>query len=241
VTALSTATTTSAAREGSGAMFDGIAPRYDFVNRVISLGLDRRWRRKLIDALALGEEARVLDVATGTADVAIAVARRHADAQVVGIDPAEGMLAVGRRKVTHEGLDGRVELRQGDAQDMSDLDDASFDASCIAFGIRNVPDRARGLAEMARVTRPGGRMAVLELGEPRSGLLARIVRFQIHVVTPRIGAWLSGKREYAYLARSIAAFPPPGEFAALMASTGLRVLSITPLGFGAAHLYVAER
>ena len=118
------------------------------------------------------------------------------------------------------------------------FDDGSFDAVTIAFGIRNVPDRARGLAEMARVCRVGGRVAILELGEPKRGVMAPLARFHIRQVVPRLGALLSGSKEYRYLQTSIAAFPPPDEFAELMAANGLKVLEVVPLTFGVCNLYV---
>ena len=225
-------------RLGSGQMFDRIAPRYDFVNRVLSLGLDVRWRRRVVRALALGERPRVLDLATGTGDLAIAIARACPGATVVGVDPSEGMLAIGRTKLARRGLDARVTLEVGDAQHLS-YASCAFDAATIAFGIRNVPDRAAGLREMARVVRPGGRIAVLELGEPRRGVLARAARFHTHHVVPRIGALLGGAREYRYLQTSVAAFPPAEEFAALMRTCGLDVLEVTPLTFGVCTLYLA--
>ena len=233
---------TDLARPGSGQMFDAIARRYDLLNRVLSGGVDRRWRRKTVDALALpaGAPARVLDVATGTADLAIAIARRHPLATVVGLDPSTNMLEVGRRKLEKRGLADRVTLVEADAEALP-FDDASFDGATIAFGIRNVPDRARGLAEMARVVRPGGRVCVLELSEPRGGLLAPIARFHVHVLVPRIGALLSGAKEYRYLQASIAAFPPADEFAAMMATAGLIVEDVRALTFGVCHLYVGVR
>lgn len=229
----------AAQADGSGRMFDRIATRYDLLNRLMSFGLDKRWRRQLIDSLALGPKAEVLDVATGTADVAIAIAVAHPDAAVVGLDPSAAMLDVGREKVTDAGLAERVDLVIGDAQHMADFADDQFDGCCISFGIRNVPDRERGLAEMARVTKPGGRVSILELAEPREGWLAPAARFHIHTVVPRLGAWISGDAEYAYLAKSIQAFPPPEAFCERMEASGLGVLSVTPMSFGAAHLYVA--
>jgi demethylmenaquinone methyltransferase / 2-methoxy-6-polyprenyl-1,4-benzoquinol methylase len=224
---------------GSGAMFDAIAPRYDLLNRLMSFGVDRRWRKRTVRELALGERARVLDVATGTGDLALEIARRHPGTRVVGVDPSAGMIAIGQDKVAARGLADRVELVLGDAQAL-DFADGHFDATCIAFGIRNVPDRARGLAEMRRVVRPGGRVCVLELGEPRGGVLGPLARFHVHHVVPRMGALLSGRREYRYLQRSIAAFPPPDEFAAMMTDAGLRVVEVAALTFGVCHLYVAE-
>lgn len=225
---------------GSGAMFDGIAHRYDLLNRLMSFGVDRRWRRQTVAALALPEDGgRALDVATGTADVALAIARRHSGCEVIGLDPSARMLEIGRDKIRRRDLDDRVSLQLGDAEDLP-YADHSFDGVSIAFGIRNVPDRARALREMARVTRPGGRIAILELGEPRRGPMAALARFHIHTLVPRMGALLSGSSEYRYLHQSIAAFPPAGEFAAVMTGAGIEVLEVRPLTFGACHLYVGE-
>lgn len=224
---------------GSGAMFDQIARRYDTMNRVLSFGLDRGWRRRTVRALALGPRARVVDLATGTGDLAIDIARMTPDATVVGLDPSRHMLAIAHDKLARRRLTDRVTLVRGDAQRLP-YPTSSMDAATIAFGIRNVPDRAAALREMARVVRPGGRVAVLELGEPRGGVMARMARFHTHHVVPRLGALLSGAREYRYLQRSIAAFPPSAEFAALMARSGLHVLEVVPLTFGVCTLYVAS-
>ena len=229
----------SLARDGSGAMFDGIAARYDLVNRVISLGIDQSWRQKTVQALALRPGHRVLDLATGTADLAIQVARTEPAVTVVGLDPSSKMLDVGRVKLARGSLSERIELVQGDAQALP-FEARSFDSVCIAFGIRNVPDRAQALREMARVTRVGGRIAILELSEPRAGLLGALARFHIHRVVPYVGALLSGVKEYQYLQRSIAAFPPAEQFRELMQQSGLNVLEVRALTFGVCHLYVAE-
>jgi demethylmenaquinone methyltransferase/2-methoxy-6-polyprenyl-1,4-benzoquinol methylase len=232
--------TPTAAAPGSGQMFDAIAPRYDLLNRLMSFGVDRRWRKRTVRALHVGDgPARVLDLATGTGDLAFAIAKQHPEARVVGVDPSAGMLEIGRKKALAKRLDDRVTLVLGDAQELA-FDDGTFDAACIAFGIRNVPDRARGLAEMRRVVRPGGRVCVLELGEPRSGVLGPLARFHVHHVVPRMGALISGRREYRYLQRSIAAFPPPAEFADMMTAAGLTVVEVQVLTFGVCHLYVAE-
>ena len=214
--------------EGGGRFFDGISERYDLLNRVMSLGLDQGWRRKLV--AALGEAPRrVLDLATGTADVAVAIAKAHPDAAVVGLDPSRGMLQQGVPKLP----DLPIRLLQGDGQRLPFMDD-TFDACCVSFGIRNFPDRSQGLSEMARVVRPGGTVAVLELGEPRTGPLARL---HLKHVVPRLGALLSGSREYRYLEESVTAFPPPEEFAERMRVCGLRDVHYDALTFGAAHLY----
>jgi demethylmenaquinone methyltransferase/2-methoxy-6-polyprenyl-1,4-benzoquinol methylase len=225
-------------QNGSGAMFDAIAARYDLVNRVISLGVDQSWRKKTVRALSLGPASRVLDLATGTADLALMIASRVEGTTVVGLDPSGAMLAVGREKIEKKGLAERISLVQGDAEALP-FPDRSFDGVSIAFGIRNVPDRARALREMARVTKAGGRVAVLELSEPRKGPLAALARFHVHTLVPHVGAFLSRAPEYRYLERSIAAFPPAEEFGELMQQSGLDVLQIVPLTFGVCHLYVA--
>lgn len=225
-------------RPGSGAMFDGIARRYDPLNRLMTFGLDRGWREQAVRALALPPGARVLDLATGTADVALLVAHLHPDAQVVGLDPSANMLAIGAEKVAAQGLAGRIVLAPGEAENLP-YGDASFDGVTIAFGIRNVADRPAALREIARVLEPTGRLAILEANPPR-GLLAPLTRLHCRVVVPLLGALLSSGQEYRYLQDSMAAFPPPAEFSALMAANGLEVLSAKPLAFGTCTLFVAR-
>lgn len=228
-----------AVRPGSGEFFDSIAARYDFVNRVLSFGIDRSWRKKTVRALELRAGMRALDLATGTADLAIAIAHTYPGVEVVGVDPSKQMLAIGQRKVEGRSLEGRIRLLQGDAQEIGQPD-ASFDAISIAFGIRNVPDREKALREMARVGKPGARIAILELGEPRGGIVGPLARFHVHVMVPTLGALLSGAREYRYLERSIAAFPKAEDFAELMRASGLVDVRVSPLTFGVCHLYTAR-
>lgn len=235
-----TAQTTVQQADGSGAMFDRIAPRYDLLNRILSLGLDRRWRRDLVAAVMppAGTDANVhvLDVATGTADVAIQLARTNLTAHVTGLDPSAGMLAVGREKTASAGLSERLDLIEGDGCALP-FESDQFTGTCIAFGIRNVPDRPACLREMTRVTRPGGVVAVLELAEPEAGPLGSLARLHVRHIVPRIGGWLSGAGEYRYLQKSVAAFPPPEEFAAMMEQAGLVDVQVQRMSFGAAHLY----
>lgn len=220
-------------------MFDRIADRYDLLNRLMSLGMDVRWRDLTVDALDLKPSDRVLDLATGTADLALAIARREPTVQVVGVDPSTRMLEVGRRKVARLGLEARVVLEAGDAQSLT-YPGQSFDGLCMAFGIRNVPDRKVALREMARVVRPGRHVCILELSEPGHGWLGSVARWYVHTVLPTIGAALSGAHEYRYLQQSIAAFPSPEAFAEMMDEAGLHVEDVLRLGFGACHLYVAR-
>lgn len=225
-------------RAGSGAMFDRIAGRYDLLNRLMSLGLDQRWRRKLVDEVARdAPRGPLLDLATGTADVAIMAAQRLPERTVLGVDPSAEMLARGRTKVEAAGLSSRLSLHEGDAQALSTVADHSVAMVTMSFGIRNVPDRARALREMVRVLMPSGRVGILELGEPRDGPLSVLSRFHVHTIVPTLGAVLSRDAEYKYLARSIAAFPAPEVFAQLMRDAGFVDVTTTPLSFGALHLY----
>jgi demethylmenaquinone methyltransferase/2-methoxy-6-polyprenyl-1,4-benzoquinol methylase len=223
-------------RLGSGAMFDAIAARYDLVNRVLSLGMDQGWRRRAVEAMQLGAGKVAIDLATGTGDLALMAKRRHPGAVVRGLDPSTKMLAIAREKAKVGALD--VAFLEGDAQSIA-IGDGEVDAVSIAFGIRNVPDRALALREMARITKPGGRIVVLELTEPRDRVLGRAARVYVHEVVPRLGGALSGVDEYAYLQRSIAAFPPADVFVETMRESGLEVIAATPLTFGAVTLFVA--
>jgi demethylmenaquinone methyltransferase / 2-methoxy-6-polyprenyl-1,4-benzoquinol methylase len=229
----------SVPQPGSGPMFDRIANRYDLLNRVISLGLDRSWRRRTARALELAPHGCVLDLATGTADLALELAATYPTAHVVGLDEAPRMLAIGAHKVERRGLGTRIELVRGDAAGLP-FAGASFDACTMAFGIRNMPDRKRVLGEMLRVLRPGGRVAILELSEPGRGWLGRMARWHVHGLVPRVGALLSGAEAYRYLARSIAAFPPPDEFLALLPAVGFERTRWEAMTWGVAHLYLGD-
>lgn len=226
--------------DGSGAMFDRIAGRYDLLNRILSLGRDGAWRRRAVRALELHPGRRYLDVATGTADVAIEIARVESTARIDGIDPASEMLAEGRAKIERHRLHGRTELHRGGIEHLPFADE-TFDGAIIAFGIRNVADRRGGLEEMARVVRPGARVVVLELTEPTRGWVAPLARFYMRHLVPRLGGLLAREPEYRYLQESIAAFPPPGRFLDLMREAGLVESSATPLTFGVCHLFVGRR
>ncbi len=224
---------------GDGEFFDEIADRYDLLNRILSLGLDGRWRRRTVEALKLEGGEQILDVATGTADLAIEIANRSPGVSVIGVDPSREMLAVGGRKVADAGLDDRIELERGDGQQLR-FDDDRFHGCCIAFGIRNFPNRLQGLREMARVVRPGGTVAVLELSEPRKGVMAAMSRLYVRGVVPRLGALLSGSEQYRYLQESIAAFPPASQFEAMMAEAGFDDVVTHPLTFGVVNLFVGR-
>lgn len=229
-------------RAGSGQMFDGIAERYDLLNRVISFGVDQSWRQQTVAALDLAqaESPTVLDLATGTGDLALLVAKNYPRARVIGLDPSVRMMEVGRQKVATRGRSDAISFVEGDAQNLP-FEDNTIDGLTMAFGIRNVPDRPLALREMARVLRPGGKAGILELSEPQTGMLGALGRFHMHHVVPFLGALISGEAEYRYLPQSIAAFPQPADFARLMTQSGLTVERVVPFTFSVCQLFVGVK
>lgn len=222
-------------------MFDAIAPRYDLLNHLLSAGLDRRWRDRAVDELALTPGARVLDLCTGTADLAIATVRRAANASVIGIDFAGAMLRLGLEKLRRERLTGSIRLVRGDAAQVP-LASSSCDAATIAFGIRNVAEPRKALAELARVLRPGGRLAILEFGQPRIPGIRTLYAWYFRYLLPLVGRSISRHRSaYSYLPASVGTFPPPAEFSAIIAATGFSQVRAIPLSLGIVYLYIAER
>lgn len=220
------------------AMFASIAPTYDLLNRTLSMGVDRLWRREAVALAVAHDPARILDVATGTADFAIELKQAAPQAQVVGSDFVPEMLEIGREKVKGKGLD--IRLEQGDALKLP-YPDASFDAVTCSFGFRNFADYAQGLAEMWRVLKPGGRVVILEFPPPRKDLFGLAFRFYFQQVLPRIGGLVSGNKEaYTYLPESTLAFPPPERLAGLMRATGFRT-RYKLLTFGIAAIHVGDK
>lgn len=222
-------------------MFDAIAPRYDLLNHVLSVGLDRGWRERAVDALQLPNGARVIDLCTGTGDVAVAIARRSASHSVVGVDFAAAMLRLGLEKVSSLDLGSRIRLVRGDATQIP-VGSGTCDAATIAFGIRNVVAPERALAELARVLRPGARLAILEFGQPRIPGVRTLYSWYFRYLLPFVGRLVSKHQSaYSYLPASVGTFPPPDEFARLIESQGFRAVKAVPLTFGIVYLYIAER
>lgn len=219
---------------GKGSMFDLIATRYDFINRALALNLDMSWRRRLVDEVVgpsgelfqRGDKVRLLDLATGTADVAILLGKaveKHNSGEVLGVDPSQNMLNVGIAKVEEESLSSVVSLELGDARKLDALDDNTFDAATMSFGIRNVPQKAQALCEIHRVlkkeARAQSKLAIMEFSEPGedAGIMGAGARLFIRHLVPAVGAMLSGHpREYMHLQKSINEFPSPKEFVALI-------------------------
>jgi demethylmenaquinone methyltransferase / 2-methoxy-6-polyprenyl-1,4-benzoquinol methylase len=222
-------------------MFDAIAPRYDLLNRVLSAGLDRRWRNWAVDALKLPDGARVLDLCTGTADLAVATVRRVPGASVVGVDFAGAMLRLGLAKIRSLGLVRSIQLVRGDATSVP-LGSATCDGATIAFGIRNVAEPERALAEIARILRPNGRLAILEFGQPRIPGIRSLYSWYFRNVLPAIGRLVSKHTSaYSYLPASVGTFPPPTEFAGIIEKQGFSNVRAVPLTFGIVYLYIAEK
>lgn len=231
-------------REGVAAMFDSIAHRYDLTNRVLSMGLDIGWRERLRERLPAcgrgGRDLQILDVATGTADLAIALAGDPRVAHVVGIDVSSEMLAHGAHKVRELGLAERITLQEGDAHDLGAFDD--LDVITISFGIRNLRDTAAGLRAMYRALAPGGQLMVLEFAEPETPVFAPVYRFYRRRVLPWVGGALTGDRDaYRYLDDTIASFPAGEAFLSLVRAAGFVEASCSSLTLGTVALTVARR
>jgi len=223
-------------------MFDAIAGRYDLLNHLLSAGIDRRWRRQAIRSLALAGGERVLDLCTGTADLAIAArTARPAAARVVGVDFAPAMLRVGYEKLRREKLQGSIALVRGDAT-RTPIADASVDAVTVAFGIRNVDDVDAACDEIRRALKPAGRFAILEFGVPtRPGLRAAYLWYFKRIL-PRIGRLVSRHRAaYAYLPASVNAFASPEAFVTILRQRGFVDVAAVPLTFGIVFLYTGKR
>jgi len=223
-------------------MFDGIAPRYDLLNHLLSAGIDRRWRRRAIRSLALSGRERVLDVCTGTGDLAIAARTSEPPAaRVVGVDFARAMLGVGLAKLSKRGLAGSVSLVCGDATAIP-VASASVDRVTMAFGIRNVENTAAACAEVRRVLTPGGRVAILEFGVPTLPLVRGAYLWYFNHILPRIGRLISGDDgAYQYLPASVGAFSSPEELVKLLRQAGLQDVTASPLSFGIVYLYTGRK
>jgi demethylmenaquinone methyltransferase/2-methoxy-6-polyprenyl-1,4-benzoquinol methylase len=222
-------------------MFDAIAGRYDFLNHFLSAGRDKRWRARAIRELDLGPQACVVDLCTGTADFAIAAADARPHAEVVGVDFAGAMLSLGLDKLRQRRLTDRVSLVRGDATTIP-IRDGWADAATIGFGIRNVARPEAALLELTRVLKPGGRLAILELGEPVIPGIREAYHWYFRQVLPRLGRVISHHGSaYAYLPASVAQFPRPADFAAIISSHGFTDVRAVPLTLGIVYLYVATR
>ncbi len=217
-------------------MFDNISGRYDFLNRFLSLGIDRGWRKQCIRILNQRKPQNVLDVATGTADLAIALAKLP-DCQITGVDISEGMLAVGQKKIDRLGKGGQIRLQAASAESLP-FGDNTFDAVSVAFGVRNFENTLAGLREMNRVLKPGGMLLVLEFSKPSKFPVKQLYNFYFRYILPFFGRLISGdKTAYTYLPASVNAFPEGENFTALLGQSGYVQTEIKRLSFGICSIY----
>jgi demethylmenaquinone methyltransferase/2-methoxy-6-polyprenyl-1,4-benzoquinol methylase len=226
-------------REQVERMFDAISPKYDLLNRLFSMGIDQGWRRKVVRMLGEEPVGHLLDVATGTADLAILGSLKAR--QVTGADISEGMLKLGREKVARRGLADRVTLVQANSEQLP-FPDATFDAVTVAFGVRNFEHLEQGVKDMVRVLRPGGRIFILEFSKPAKAPFKQLFRFYFHRVMPTVGKAISkDSAAYAYLPKSVDAFPEGAAFEDLMRAAGLGEVRSFALTGGIATLYRGRR
>jgi len=222
-------------------MFSAIAPRYDFLNRVLSAGRDRVWRREAIRATALPPGGRLLDLCTGTGDMALEAARQFPTATVAGVDFSAAMIDLGRRKIARARVADRVRLCVAPAEALP-FGDGVFDAVTVAFGLRNVPERRQALAEIRRVLTPAGRAVILEFTTPSRRWFRRVYLWYFHRILPAIGGFISGHPSaYRYLPASVRDFPPPEELAAWMTEAGFHDVSYRFLTAGIAAIHVGNK
>lgn len=227
-------------RERVENMFDSIAQRYDLLNRVLSAGIDKGWRRKAIDYLVPFKPKRILDIATGTGDFALEAVRLQPD-EIRGVDISEQMLAVGRKKIAHKHLDHLVTLSRGDSESL-EFADNTFDAVTVAFGVRNFEHLQQGLKEMLRVLKPGGSVVILEFSQPQSFPVRQLYHFYSKYILPAVGQLVSKHRAaYEYLPESVSAFPYGQQFVSILNECGYAEAKHRPLTFGIAALYTAVK
>lgn len=233
--------TNNAKHEQVKDMFDAIAPHYDLMNRMMTMGVDKCWRRRVVNFVASLTPSRILDIATGTGDLAIAMGRKCTSATVTGVDLSPGMIECGNRKIAESGLSDRVALSVADALALP-FDDNTFDVVTAAFGVRNFEKLEQGYREMARVMRPGAAIVVLELTTPTSPLVKPFYSFYTKCIIPVVGKVVSGdSRAYTYLPESIRAVPARNDMLALMRKAGLDNGKYISLTFGTCTIYIAYK
>lgn len=221
-------------------MFDDISRRYDFLNRLLSLGIDRGWRKTVRKEVQKRGHHSILDVATGTADLAMELCRDK-KIKVTGVDISAGMLQRGQVKIERDGLDKRILLQQADSEALP-FESGTFDAATVAFGVRNFENLQAGLSEMLRVIKPGGHLFVLEFSKPRNKVFSALYWFYFKTVLPAVGRLVSSSvNAYSYLPRSVQAFPEGNKFAAILKECGGQNVIIKPLTFGVSSLYICEK
>ncbi|MCU7695193.1 bifunctional demethylmenaquinone methyltransferase/2-methoxy-6-polyprenyl-1,4-benzoquinol methylase UbiE [Haoranjiania flava] len=222
-------------------MFDDVASKYDFLNRFLSMGIDQGWRKKAIRRLTSIKPQSILDVATGTGDFAIMTYKMLTPGKITGIDISKGMLEVGREKVAKEKLSAHIEMMEGDSENLP-FKDNSFDAVTVSFGVRNFQNLEKGIAEMYRILRPGGKLVILEFSRPKNPVFKLLYRIYMQVVTPNVGKMISkSKTAYQYLNDSIMVFPERKDFVTVMDGVGFTGTSYEALTMGICCIYEGSK
>lgn len=222
-------------------MFDRIAPKYDFLNRLLSGGIDIWWRRRAISYLKKDKPRQILDVATGTADLALETFRQIVPEKIIGIDIANEMLEFGREKIKKAGLSDKISLETGDSENLRFADN-SFDAVTVSFGVRNFENLEKGLSEMCRVLSPGGQVVILEFSQPQSFPIKQLYGAYFRYVLPLIGRVTSrDPRAYTYLFESVQAFPQGDDFCKILTKTGFHSPTHKRLSLGICSVYLARK
>ncbi|XOV93281.1 MAG: bifunctional demethylmenaquinone methyltransferase/2-methoxy-6-polyprenyl-1,4-benzoquinol methylase UbiE [Bacteroidota bacterium] len=217
-------------------MFDNISSQYDFLNHFLSMGIDILWRKKAIRLLKAHQPKLILDIATGTGDFAIEALALNPD-KVIGVDISEGMLEVGRKKLIKKGLDKRIELQSGDSERLL-FDDNKFDAIIVAFGVRNFENLEKGLSDMYRVLKKGGKVVILEFSKPRTFPFKQVYQFYFKWILPKIGRLISKDNSaYTYLPESVNEFPDGKDFLGILEKTGFKETECKPLTLGISSIY----
>lgn len=227
-------------KEQVAEMFDNISPKYDFLNHFLSMGIDVLWRKKAIRQLKSEKPKQMLDVATGTGDLAIEALKLNPD-KITGVDISEGMLEVGRKKIAKSNNQDRIELKYGDSENLP-FDENTFDAVTVAFGVRNFENLEKGIAEIHRVMKPGGTFVVLEFSQPERFPVKQLYNFYFNNILPLFGRAISkDNAAYEYLPQSVNAFPYGVRFTQLLEKTGFKQTRSMPLTFGIASIYVGKK
>lgn len=231
---------TSGKKEQVAEMFDKISHRYDFLNHFLSMGIDILWRKKAIGLLKKEKPRMILDIATGTGDFALEALALHPD-KVIGVDISRGMLEVGKEKMKRKGVEDVIELQLGDSERLL-FDDNKFDAVIVSFGVRNFEDLEKGLKDMQRVLKPGGRTVILEFSRPTRTPFRQVYNFYFKSILPRIGKIVSkDNAAYTYLPESVETFPAGNEFLQLLEKAGFNQTLCKPLTFGISSIYTGVK
>ena len=233
---------TSGKKSQVSRMFNNIAPYYDLLNGLLSLGIDTIWRRKAVQQLLSGQRPQfVLDVATGTADLALEINRQLQPGAITGVDIAEDMLAIGRQKIARKNLSEVIRLERGDSEELR-FENDYFDAITVAFGVRNFENLNKGLTEMKRVLKPGGKAVILEFSKPTIFPFKQLYHFYFKNILPFIGKFTSkDPKAYQYLYESVQSFPDGERFTSILSNIGFKTTKCIPLTLGICSIYVAEK